>query len=70
MMKEASLKIPSMHCGSCASTISRHLTGLDGVSAADVNAESKVVSLTYDESEVSLDKIRDALEEIGFYTED
>ncbi len=70
MMKEASLRMPSMHCSSCASTITRHLKVLPGVSAADVNAESKVVRVTYDESEVSLDKIRDSLEDIGFYTED
>ncbi len=70
MTKEATLKIPALHCGSCASTVKRHVQVLPGVSETDVDAESKVVRLTFDEPQVSLDRIRETLDEIGFYVED
>ena len=70
MTNEATLKVPSLHCSSCASTVERHVKVLPGVEATDVDASSKVVRVTYDESKVSLDSIREALDEIGFYVED
>ena len=70
MTKEATLKVPALHCSSCASTVTRHVKFLGGVSEIDVDAESKLVHMTYDESKVSLDQIHEALAEIGFFAED
>ncbi len=70
MTTEATLKIPALHCSSCASTVTRTVKVLGGVSDIDVNTESKLVHLTYDESKVSLDQVREALDEIGFFAED
>ncbi len=70
MTKETTLKIPAIHCSSCAGTVERHIRVLPGVDAADVDADSKEVHLRFDESRVSLDRIREALDEIGFYAED
>ena len=70
MTKETTLKIPAIHCSSCASTVERHVRVLPGVDAADVDADSKEVHLRFDESRVSLNQIREALDEIGFYAED
>ena len=70
MTKEATLKVPALHCSGCASTVTRHVKFLGGVSEIDVDAESKLVQLTYDESKVSLDEIHEALAEIGFFAED
>ena len=70
MTKETTLKVPALHCSSCAGTVERHVKVLPGVEATDVDASSKLVRVTYDESKVSLDRIREALDEIGFYAED
>ncbi len=70
MAKETTLKVPALHCSSCASTVIRHVKVLGGVSDIDVDAESKLVHLTYDESKVSLDQIHGALAEIGFFAEE
>lgn len=70
MTKEVLLKVPAIHCSSCANTISSHVTAVEGVSAVEVDAESKEVRLTFDESSVTLDRIRDSIEEIGFFAED
>ncbi len=70
MTTEATLKIPALHCGSCASTVTRTVKILGGVSDIDVDADSKRVALTYDESKVSLDQVHGALAEIGFFAED
>ncbi|MDA1256942.1 MAG: heavy-metal-associated domain-containing protein [Chloroflexi bacterium] len=70
MTTEATLKIPALHCSSCASTVSRRVKALGGVSEITVDTESKLVNLTYDESEVTLDRIRESLDEIGYFAED
>ena len=70
MTKEATLKIPALHCSSCASTVTRHVKAMGGVSDIDIDTESKLVHLTYDESKVTLDQVREALDEIGFFVED
>ncbi len=69
MTKQATLK-PALHCGSCASTVTRQLKVLGGVSDIDVDADSKLVHLTYDVSKVSLDQVHEALGEIGFFAEE
>ena len=70
MPEEATLKIPALHCSSCAGTVTRHVKAIGGVSDIDIDTESKLVHLTYDESKVSLDQVREALDEIGFFAED
>ena len=40
------------------------------MSEITVDSKSKLVNLTYDESKVTLDKIRESLDEIGFFAED
>ncbi len=70
MTTEATLKIPALHCSSCASTVTRTVKVLGGVSDIDVDAETKLVHLTYDESKVSLEQIHEALAEIGFLAEE
>ena len=70
MTKEAALRVPAVHCGGCANTVKRTLQMLPGVSVTDVDTESKLVHLSFDESEVSLDQIKESLEEVGFAPDD
>lgn len=66
MIRESTLRILAIHCSGCASAVSRNLHALPGVSVTDVDHEAKKVLLSYDESQVSLDQIKDSLDEMGF----
>ncbi len=70
MTKEATLKIPALHCGGCARTVVASLEKLPGVKVTETDPESKLVQLDFDDSTTSLDEIRDSLDQIGFSPED
>ncbi len=70
MSEEATLKIPAIHCGGCVKTVTRTLEALPSVKVSQADPESKLVHLQFEESAVSLDRIREALDEVGFSPED
>jgi len=70
MAKSATLKVPALHCGNCANTVTRILEALPSVKVTEADRETKLVSVQYDEPAISLDQIRDALDEVGFSPED
>jgi len=51
----------SIHCGGCANTVKKAVTAVEGVAGAEVNVESKVVSIDYDDARVSPEKIQAAI---------
>jgi len=57
--------IPNISCGHCVMTIRNELSGLEGVSNVEGDADSKKVTVTY-EAPASLEKIRSVLEEINY----
>ncbi len=68
--KETILRIPALHCSGCANTVARVLGPLPSVKVTQTDVEAKLVHLQFDESEVSLNQIREALEEVGYFPED
>ena len=70
MTKQETLKIPALHCANCASTVTRVLGPLPSVKVTQTDLDAKLVHLQFDESEVSLNQIREALEEVGYFPED
>ncbi len=68
--KETTLRIPALHCASCANTVARVLGPLPSVKVTQTDVDAKLVHLQFDESEASLDQIREALEEVGYFPED
>ncbi len=70
MTKQETLKIPALHCSSCGDTVKRVLKPLPSVEVTQTDPEAKLVHVQFDESVVSLDQIREALEEVGFFAED
>ncbi len=69
MNKEATLRIPALHCGSCAKTVTRILEALPSMEVAQTDPEAKLVDVTFDESAISLEQVREALDEVGFSPE-
>ena len=70
MTQEATLRIPALHCGGCATTVTGILETLSGVEVTETDPESKLVQLHFDDSTTSLDQIREALDQVGFSPED
>jgi copper chaperone len=56
--------VPAMHCGNCERAVAEEVSAVAGVSAVDVDLETKLVTVTGD----SLDDValRAAIEEAGY----
>ena len=69
MTQEATLRIPALHCGGCANTVTASLEALPGVEGTVTIPESKLLQLQFDDTTTSLDEIREALDRVGFSPE-
>lgn len=65
-MAEQTLKVPEVHCDHCVSSIEGAVSQLKGVDQVQVNLDTKAVSVVFDESAVSLDKIVETIEGQGY----
>jgi len=70
MNKQETLKIPALHCSSCANAVKKVLKVLPSVEVTQTDPETKLVSVQFDESAVTLDQIRETLDEVGYSVED
>ncbi|UJL46656.1 copper chaperone CopZ [Virgibacillus sp. NKC19-16] len=65
-MEQKTLDVQGMSCGHCKMSVEGALNELDGVSAAEVNLDSGKVDVTYDESKVNVDAMKEAVEDQGY----
>ena len=65
-MKEIKLKIEGMHCTGCSNRLEKVLNNTDGVEKAIVSFEEKQAIITYNESQIDLTQIKEAIEGAGF----
>ena len=65
-MQTEMLAVKGMTCSHCQSSVEGSLKGLDGVSSVDVNLESGKVEVNFDEAKVSLEKLKEAVEDQGY----
>ena len=70
MAQETTLKVPALHCGGCVKTITGTLEALPSVEVTQADMDTKLVRVQFDESAVSVDQIRETLDEVGFSAED
>jgi len=64
---ETTLNVQGMTCGHCKAAVEGALKKLEGVSVAEVNLEAGNVAVTYDEGKVSVDNMKAAIEDQGYY---
>lgn len=62
---QTKIVVQNLKCGGCANTISKHLTTFEDVSNVNVEAESSLVSFSY-ENELALSKVEDKLKQLGY----
>lgn len=65
-MKNITLNVEGMSCSHCVNAVTKAVTALGGVSGVDVSLEGKTVTLDYDPDQVSLESIKEAIEEEGY----
>jgi P-type Cu+ transporter len=70
LIKERTLKINGMTCASCVSAVERSVNKLEGVKNARINLATEKLTVAYDESDLSLDQIKNAIKDAGYSTED
>ena len=58
-----------MTCGACAVSVKRGLEKTKGVKAADVSVEKGQATVVYDDSQVSEQQLREAINKTGFKAE-
>lgn len=65
-MKNITLNVKGMSCGHCVNSIEGSVGQLEGVSQVYVKLEDAQVELTFNESKVTLDKIKETIEDQGY----
>lgn len=65
-MKNSTLNVEGMSCSHCVNAVTKAVTALDGVSGVSVSLEGKTVTVDFDEEKVSLESIKEAIEEEGY----
>ena len=66
MMTEKTLKVPDMSCGHCKAAVEGELSKLSGVQIANADLQKGTVEVSYDESTVSTEDLKEAIEEAGY----
>lgn len=64
-MKEI-LKVEGMSCQNCVKAIETNVGELAGIFTIQVNLDEKNVSVEFDEATISLNQIKEAIEDQGF----
>lgn len=65
-MLQTVLNVEGMSCSHCVNAVTKAVTALDGVSGVNVSLEGKTVTVDYDGDQVSLESIKEAIEEEGY----
>ena len=65
MKKEAYL-VEGMTCSACERTVSKVVSNIEGVASAKADLGSSTVSVEYDPSKVTIDKIKEAVNKVGY----
>ncbi|MGP7816425.1 copper chaperone CopZ [Niallia sp. 01092] len=65
-MEKVTLKVEGMSCGHCVKAVESSVGELSGVSAVTVKLEEGLVDVAYNEAEVSLDAIKEAIDDQGY----
>jgi copper chaperone len=65
-MTEKTLRVPDMSCGHCKAAVEGELSKLSGVERANADVERGTVEVSYDDSKVSTEQLKGAIEEAGY----
>ena len=65
-MDQVTLQVQGMSCGHCVNAVESNVGKLDGVEQVKVNLESGKVDVSYDEGKVTVEKIKETIDDQGY----
>ncbi|MEQ2527658.1 copper chaperone CopZ [Bacillaceae bacterium CLA-AA-H227] len=65
-MEKITLNVQGMSCGHCVNTIEGSVGKLNGVSEVKVHLENGTVDVEFDSNKVTLDTIKETIDEQGY----
>lgn len=68
-MQTVTLNVQGMSCGHCVKAVEGSVGQLEGINQVSVKLAEALVEVTFNESEVTLDKIKETIEDQGYEVE-
>jgi copper chaperone len=65
-MEKSIIKVNGMSCQHCAMSVTNALKNQPGVSSAAVDLAAKTVTVDYSPEAVSIEKIKEAIKDLGY----
>ena len=65
-MQNVTLNVQGMSCGHCVKAVEGGVNELQGINEVKVNLEAAQVTVAFDEAQVSVENIKEAIEEQGY----
>lgn len=65
-MEKTTLNVAGMSCGHCVKAVESSVGELSGVSSVKVHLETGTVDVEFNSSEVTLDKIKETIDDQGY----
>ncbi|MCP1143445.1 copper chaperone CopZ [Lysinibacillus endophyticus] len=65
-MQTVTLNVQGMSCGHCVNAVEGSVGKLEGVNEVKVNLSTAQVDVSFNESQVSIEKIKETIEEQGY----
>lgn len=65
-MEKTVLTVKGMSCAHCEEAVKKAVTGLDQTARVNVDLEAGLVAVQWDESKVSQDQLKAAIEDQGY----
>ena len=66
---DVTLKVSNMRCGGCAKRVKNTLNNTEAVSNVDVNIETKIVKVTFDDAKTNANALIETLKNAKFEVE-
>lgn len=66
VVQETVLSVPDISCEHCVNAINGALKGLPGVETVNTDIPTKTVLLRYDPNQVTMTKVEEVLDDIGY----
>jgi len=64
--KTVTIRVKGMHCGGCASSVTKALKATDGVEDVQVSFEKGEAVVKFDDQKVTVAKLREVINNTGF----
>jgi copper chaperone len=65
-MTQEIIKVEGMSCMHCQLRVKKAVEAVEGIQRADVNLQTKQVTVDYEEGKANLEKVKDAIRESGY----